>query len=87
MQLSCYPTTLRKYLLSLGPESVLSSAIQEYKVQNLQTIILPIVLDGCGTWSLILRKDVDVPEQGAEDDIWTYGKGNVRNRRMVKIVQ
>jgi hypothetical protein len=31
-----------------------------------KTIILPVVLYGCETWSLTLRE-----EQGAEEDIWT----------------
>jgi hypothetical protein len=39
------------------------------KIRIYKTIVLPVVLYGCGTWSLILREDVW--EQGAEENIWT----------------
>jgi hypothetical protein len=35
------------------------------KIKIYKTIILPAVLYGCETWSLILRE-----EQGAEENIW-----------------
>jgi hypothetical protein len=36
------------------------------KIRMYKTIILPVVLYGCETWSLTLRE-----EQGAKEDIWT----------------
>jgi hypothetical protein len=36
------------------------------KIKIYETIILPAVLYGCGTWSLALRE-----EQGTEENIWT----------------
>jgi len=48
-------------LLSFGAESfVFQFAIQKFKdkdIQNYKTIILPVVLYGCETWSLILREE------------------------------
>jgi hypothetical protein len=35
------------------------------KIRMYKTIILPVVLYGCGTWSLTLRE-----EQGAEVNMW-----------------
>jgi hypothetical protein len=32
-------------------------AIQRLKAQDIRTIILPVVLYGCETWSLTLRKE------------------------------
>jgi hypothetical protein len=48
--------------------SLLSSRLLSgnVKVKIYKTIILPVVLYGCETWSLTLR------EQGAEGNIWTY---------------
>jgi hypothetical protein len=38
-----------------------------------KTVILPVVLYGCETWSLTLREEhrLRVFENGAEEDIWT----------------
>jgi hypothetical protein len=43
-------------LLSFGAESfVFQFAIQKFKDKVYRTIILPVVLCGCETWSLTLR--------------------------------
>jgi len=46
-------------LLSFGAESfVFQVAIQKFKDQDIyKTIILPVVLYGCETWSLTLREE------------------------------
>ena len=46
-------------MLSFGAESfVFQFAIQKFKDQDIcRTIILPVVLYGCGTWSLTLREE------------------------------
>jgi hypothetical protein len=45
-------------LLTFGAESfVFQFAIQKYKDQDIQHYKLPVVLYGCETWSLILRKE------------------------------
>ena len=47
-------------MLLFGAESfILQSAIQKVKDQDIQyrTIILPVVLYGCETWSLTLREE------------------------------
>jgi len=45
-------------LLSFGAESfVFQVAIQKFKDQVYRTIILPVVLYGCETWSLTLREE------------------------------
>jgi hypothetical protein len=45
-------------LLPLGPEpSVFSSAVKIHKIRIHKTIILPVVLYGCETWSLTLREE------------------------------
>jgi hypothetical protein len=42
----------------MGPEpSVFSVAVQNLKIRICKTIILPVVLFGCETWSLILREE------------------------------
>jgi hypothetical protein len=43
------------------------------KIRIYRTIILPVVLYGCETWSLTLREDhrLRVFENGAVEDIWT----------------
>jgi hypothetical protein len=48
-------------------QSLLSSRLlsRNLKVKIYKSIILPVVLYGCATWSLILR------EEGAEENIWT----------------
>jgi hypothetical protein len=44
-------------LLQFGPEpSVFSSAVKNVKIKIYKTIILPVVLYGCETWSLTLRE-------------------------------
>jgi hypothetical protein len=45
-------------LLPFGAESfVFNFAIQKIKIKIYRTIILPVVLCGCETWSLTLRED------------------------------
>jgi hypothetical protein len=45
-------------LLLFGPEpSVFSSAVKNLKIRIYMTIILPVVLFGCETWSLTLREE------------------------------
>jgi hypothetical protein len=45
-------------LLSFCPEpSVFSSAVKKLKIRICKTIILPVVLYGCETWSLTLREE------------------------------
>jgi hypothetical protein len=39
------------------------------KIRICKTIILPVVLYGCETWSLTLREE-GVRDQGAEENIW-----------------
>jgi hypothetical protein len=44
-------------MLPFGPEPyVLSPAVKNVKVRIYKTIILPVVLYGCETWSLTLRE-------------------------------
>ena len=44
-------------MLSFGAESfVFQFAIQKVKIKIYRTIILPLVLYGCETWSLTLRE-------------------------------
>jgi hypothetical protein len=44
-------------LLPFGPEpSVFSSAVKNLNIRIYKTIILPVVLYGCETWSLTLRE-------------------------------
>ena len=44
-------------MLSFGAESfVFQVAIQKFKIKIYRTIILPVVLYGCETWSLTLRE-------------------------------
>jgi hypothetical protein len=52
---SCF-LCAREFLLPFGSESfVIPPAVQECKVKIYKTIILPVVLYGCETWSLTLR--------------------------------
>jgi hypothetical protein len=45
-------------LLSFGAESfVFQFAIQKLKIKIYKTVILHVVLYGCGTWSLTLREE------------------------------
>jgi len=49
---------IRECLLSFGAESfVFQAAIQKFKNKIYRTIILPVVLYGCETWSLTLREE------------------------------
>jgi hypothetical protein len=43
------------------------------KIKIYKTVILPVVLYGCETWSLILGEEhrVRVFEKSVEEDIWT----------------
>jgi hypothetical protein len=43
------------------------------KIETYKTVILPVVLYGCETWSLTLRKEhrLRVFENSVEEDIWT----------------
>jgi hypothetical protein len=52
---------------SLLPSRLLSRNV---KVKVYKTIILPLALYRCETWSLTLREE-DVREQGSENNIWT----------------
>ena len=45
-------------MLLFGAESfVFQFAIQKFKIKIYRTIILPVVLYGCETWSLTLREE------------------------------
>jgi hypothetical protein len=45
-------------LLPFGSESfVIPPAVQELKIKIYKTIILPVVLYGCETWSVTLREE------------------------------
>ena len=45
-------------MLLFGAESfVFQFAIQKFKDQDIENIILPVVLYGCETWSLTLREE------------------------------
>ena len=47
-----------EYLLLFSAESfVFQFAIQNLKIKIYRTIILPVVLYGCETWSLTLREE------------------------------
>jgi hypothetical protein len=45
------------------------------KIRIYKTVILPVVLYGCETWSLTVREEhrlmVRISEQVAEENIWT----------------
>jgi len=57
-------------LLSFGAESfVFQFAFQNLKIKIYRTIILPVVLYGCETWSLTLRKERKL--RVSEENIWT----------------
>jgi hypothetical protein len=51
----------------------LSDAVKNLKITIYTNIVLPMVLYGCETWSLTLRKEHGrgVFENGAQEDIWT----------------
>jgi hypothetical protein len=45
-------------LLPFGPElSVFLVAVENLKIRIYKTVILPVILYGCETWSLTLRKE------------------------------
>ena len=50
------------------------------KIEIYRTIILPVVLHGCDTWSFTLREEhgvEDVREHGVEDGVWaSEGRSN-----------
>jgi len=48
---------VRKCLLSFGAESFVFLLSKNLKIKIYRTIILPVVLYGCGTWSLRLGKE------------------------------
>jgi hypothetical protein len=49
---------VREYLLSFGAESLASGLLsRNLKIKIYRTIILPVVLYGCETWSLTLREE------------------------------
>ena len=49
---------VEEYLLSFGAESLSSSLLSKnLKIELYRTIILPVVLYGCETWSLTLRDE------------------------------
>jgi hypothetical protein len=49
---------VRDFLLLGGAESfVFQVVVQGLKIKIYRTIILPVVLYGCETWSLILREE------------------------------
>jgi hypothetical protein len=56
-------------------QSLLSSRLlsRNLKAKIYKTIILPVVLNGCETWSLTLREEhrLRAFENGAEENIWT----------------
>jgi hypothetical protein len=61
-------------LLSFSPKSFVSSFItKNLKIKMYKTVILPVSLYGCGTWSLALREGhrLSVFEKSVEEDIWT----------------
>ena len=57
-------------------QNLLSSRLlsKNLKIKIYRTVILPVVLYGCGTWSLTLREERKLRlflEQGVEENIWT----------------
>jgi hypothetical protein len=56
-------------------QNLLSSRLlsRNVKIRIYKTIVLPVVLYGCKTWSWTLREEhrQGVWEQGAEENIWT----------------
>jgi hypothetical protein len=57
-------------LLPFGPKpSVFLSAVEKLKIRVYKTIVLPVVLYGCETWSLTL-KEKRRPERGKVTGEW-----------------
>jgi hypothetical protein len=70
-------------LLLFSPKSfVFQSYIKKPKIKIYKTVILPVVLYGCKTWSLTLGEEhrLRVFENSVEEDIWTWEGG----RRIVE---
>jgi hypothetical protein len=46
---------------------------KQLKIKIYKTVILPVVLDGCETWSLTLTEEhrLRISENSVEEDIWT----------------
>jgi len=57
-----------RFVLCIVRDFMVSLLIMVYR-----TIILPVVLYGCETWSLTLREErkLRVLEYGVEENIWT----------------
>jgi hypothetical protein len=59
-------------------QNILSSCLlsKNVKIRTCRTIILPVVLYGCETWSVTLRKKhrIRVFENGAAENIWSKGR-------------
>jgi hypothetical protein len=77
-------------MLATIQSRVLSSRLlsRNIKVKIYKTIILPVVLYGCETWSFTLREGnnrLRVFENGSKENIWT--KEGRSNRRMEKVAQ
>jgi hypothetical protein len=63
----------RECLLSFRPKC-LPVSYKKLRIKTYKTVILPVVLYGCETWSLTLREERRLrvfEEQNAEEDIWT----------------
>jgi hypothetical protein len=59
---------------TIGSRSMSSCLLSKnIKIRIYKTIILPVVLYGCETWSLTLREEhrLKVLDNGAEENIWT----------------
>jgi hypothetical protein len=70
-----------KRILNLGNacyhsiQNILSSCLlpKNTKIRMSKTVILPVVLYGCETWTLLLREEhrFRAFKNGAEENIWT----------------
>jgi hypothetical protein len=63
-------------MLAIIQSKILSSRLisKNLKIKPYKTVILPVVLYGCETWSLTLREEHRLSvflEQSVEEDIWT----------------
>jgi hypothetical protein len=61
------------YACYYSVQNLFSSRIKKLKINIFQTVILPVVLYGCETWSLTLREERRLRsfEKNVEEDIWT----------------
>jgi hypothetical protein len=74
----------------MTPKSSLSSLLlsRNIKIRIYKTLLLPVVLYGCETWSLTLREEhrlEGVWEQGVEENIWTeerWSDGKLHNEEL-----